>query len=353
MISIICLIVISLFLLPAQNLHVILGQPAQTANSSSDSGLINTTNRTTSIANAVKNATNNITKNLNASIANAVKNATNNITKNLNASIANAAASKVNAATAVNPTAAVKVIVDSNLPYIFIFLVFFMLIIPLVLDLWLAYRRKSANTDKANARIAGIPGLYRALMTFGVILLVGTVIFYILALITFSINVPSPVLQSLIDLLKNLGTILGTALATIIAFYFGMRGAESAAEKAVAATKPSGTTGTTGTTGNPSIVSISPNDGASTVAVDSDIRVGFSEPVDKTTVNVNSFSLKDSNNNPPKTGTVSLSTDGKTATFKPDTSLSANTTYHVTVSGVKVLSDLRPIPIKTWSFTTK
>ena len=107
-----------------------------------------------------------------------------------------------------------------------------------------------------------------------------------------------------------------------------------------------------GTTGTMGIVSISPNDGASNVAVDSDICVGFSEPVDKTTVNTNSFSLKDTNNHPIP-GTVSLSTDDKTATFKPISSLSANTTYHITVSGVKILSDPRLIPIKTWSFTTK
>jgi len=334
MISSVCL-VISLFVLPIQNLHMILGQSAQTTNSSNDAGLINATNGNASITNALNNATSNITKNLNASITNALR---------------NPVATKASATPAVNTTAAIKVIVDSNLPYVFIFVVFFILIIPLVLDLWLAYRRKAASTDKDNARITGIPGLYRALMTFGVILLVGTVIFYILALITLNINAPlSPALQSLVDLLKNLGTILGTALASIIAFYFGMRGAESAAEKAVTAAKPSVTPVVTGT---PSIVSISPNDGASAVAVDSDIRVVFSEPVDKTTVNISSFSLKDSNNQ-PKIGTVSLSPDDKTVTFRPDTSLSANTTYHVTVSGVKVAPDLRLIPTKTWSFTTK
>lgn len=82
----------------------------------------------------------------------------------------------------------------------------------------------------------GMGDLYLTLMTFGIILLVGTFIFYLLALTTLNITSSpnSPILQSLIDVIKNLGTILGTALATIIAFYFGIRGSETATEKAVA-----------------------------------------------------------------------------------------------------------------------
>jgi HYR domain len=149
----------------------------------------------------------------------------------------------VNAST-INSTQIIEGIFDSNLPIVFITIIFLIIIIPLGLDMWLAYHRKptGGSTDKENGRALGMPGLYRSLMTFGIIVLVGTVIFYLLALITLNINNPtSPILQSLIDILKNLGTILGTALATIIAFYFGMRGTESATEKAAAATEKAAT----------------------------------------------------------------------------------------------------------------
>ena len=107
--------------------------------------------------------------------------------------------------TTVNSTTVINAIFKSNLPQIFILVVFLVILIPVVLDMYLAYTRKPrASTERA----VGMVGLYRALMTFGVLLLVGTVIFYLLALITLNIEKStSPVLTSLIDLMKNLGTI--------------------------------------------------------------------------------------------------------------------------------------------------
>jgi hypothetical protein len=134
----------------------------------------------------------------------------------------------------VNATTVVNSIFEGSLPVVFLVVIAAAMVIPLGIDLVLAYTKKSKqDINKENGAPAGMPALYRTLMTFGIILLVGTVIFYLLALITLNINNPTnPVLQSLVDVLKNLSTILGTALATIVAFYFGMRGAESAAEKA-------------------------------------------------------------------------------------------------------------------------
>ena len=122
----------------------------------------------------------------------------------------------------------VSAIFESNLPALFIIVIFLVIIIPLVFDMYIVYKRSPHGRPAKGEVRQGMPGLYRSLMCFGVILLVGTVIFYLLALITLNMQNNNPVIISLIDLLKNLGTILGTALATIIAFYFGVRGAESA-----------------------------------------------------------------------------------------------------------------------------
>ena len=135
----------------------------------------------------------------------------------------------------VNQNDLVNYIFQSGLPALFIIVVFLLIIIPLVLDIILAYWRKPihSSTNEQNIRPLGLPGLYRSLMAFGIIVLLGTVIFYLLTLITLNMNNPStPAFASLVDLLRNLGIILGTALATIIAFYFGIRGTESAVEKA-------------------------------------------------------------------------------------------------------------------------
>jgi hypothetical protein len=197
--------------------------------------LINTTNITSAISENVTTTLENATSVLeNATVA--LTNATQAL-QNISSIPAATPLPTTANATAVNATNVINSIFESYLPHLFIIVIFLIIIIPLVLDMYLAYRKKpKESTDKENNRVVGMPGLYRSLMTFGIIVLVGTVIFYLLALITLNINnSTSPVLQSLIDILKSLGTILGTALATIIAFYFGMRGAESATEKAAAA----------------------------------------------------------------------------------------------------------------------
>jgi hypothetical protein len=94
----------------------------------------------------------------------------------------------------VNATAAFHAIVDNNLPYFFIAVIAAAMVIPLAIDMILAYIKKPRENTGS---VVGMAGLYRTLMTFGVILLVGTILFYILILITLNINNSmNPTLQS-------------------------------------------------------------------------------------------------------------------------------------------------------------
>jgi hypothetical protein len=86
---------------------------------------------------------------------------------------------------------------------------------PVIIDLY--FRRRTGGEK---------PNFYRALMTFGVIIVVGLVVVYLIALINVNILTENPNVDALIDVLKNLSTILGTALAAIVAFYFGTRSAQ-------------------------------------------------------------------------------------------------------------------------------
>jgi hypothetical protein len=207
-----------------------------------------------------------------------------------------------------------------------------------------------------------MPDLYRSLMTFGIIVLVGTVIFYLLALITLNINnATSPALQSLIDVLKSLGTILGTALATIIAFYFGTRATESATEKAVAATEKAAAAAATAATEKaagektqPTVLNTMPADGATEVPVTSLISATFSEPMSSPTINRNTFTVRKAGVPTPIKGNVSLSPDGKTAIFDPEPDLEANNTKYTAQidEGAKDLAGNALVSAKRWSFTT-
>lgn len=190
-------------------------------------------------------------------------------------------------------------------------------------------------------------------MTFGIIVLVGTVIFYLLALITLNINNSmSPVLQSLIDILKSLGTILGTALATIIAFYFGMRGAESATEKAAAAASAA-TKQASGEKVPPKVLNTLPADGATEIPVTSLVSATFSEPMSSPTINTNTFTVKKADDTTTITGIVSLSSDGKTAIFDSTQDFSPNTKYIAAIDiGAEDLAGNALVSAKRWSFTT-
>ena len=82
--------------------------------------------------------------------------------------------------------------------------------IPLSIDLILAHIRRQRETAHGIVSApVGMPGLYRALMTFGVILIVGTLVFYAIGLVIANISmIGPPEVQALIDVLRNLASIL-------------------------------------------------------------------------------------------------------------------------------------------------
>jgi Bacterial Ig-like domain len=269
---------------------------------------------------------------------------------------------------AVNATSVINSIFENNLPAVFIIVIASIIGVPLVLDIILAYRRKppaGSSTDSSN-RVVGMPDLYRSLMTFGIIVLVGTVIFYLLALITLNINdSTSPALQSLIDVLKSLGTILGTALATIIAFYFGTRAAESATEKATAAaatttaavTKAAGAAAAPAPSEKepPKVLNTIPADEATQVPVSSLVSATFSEPMSSPTINENTFTIRraDDGESTLIKGVLSLSPDNKTAIFDPEQDFSPNTKYFAEINtGAKDVTGNALDSTKRWSFST-
>jgi Bacterial Ig-like domain len=264
-------------------------------------------------------------------------------------------------ASLVNNTSVISSIFENNLPTVFIIVIASIIGIPLVLDIILAYRRKpTGSTDSQNInRVVGMPDLYRSLMTFGIIVLVGTVVFYLLALITLNINNPtSPALQSLIDVLKSLGTILGTALATIIAFYFGTRATESATEKAVAATAAAtaaatGKADAVGEKGPPKVLDTSPADGATEVPLSSLISATFSHEMNGQTINENTFIVRKEGVLNPIKGNISLSPDRKTAIFDSEPDLEPNTKYTAEINEeAKDLAGNALVSAKRWSFST-
>ena len=110
------------------------------------------------------------------------------------------------------------------------------------------------------------------------------------------------------------------------------------------------------------IVSVKPANGATGVAVTSPIIVTFSKPVQASTVSTATFKLTTTG---PGTsffpsivnipGTVTLSADGKTATFRPEHPLAEAKYHYYSITGVKDVAGnpLTPFPNVAGSFTTR
>ena len=107
----------------------------------------------------------------------------------------------------------------------------------------------------------------------------------------------------------------------------------------------------------PTVVSRSPAQGATAVALNAPVAVGFSEPIDATTVNAATLEIRDPSNALVPVG-VTYSAVGNVATITPSAPLSGSTTYTVVVRGgatdprVKDLAGNALAANSTWIFTT-
>ena len=99
----------------------------------------------------------------------------------------------------------------------------------------------------------------------------------------------------------------------------------------------------------PTVDSTSPAHNANDVAVGSSITATFSEPMNGSTIDTNTFTLDNG-----VTGTVSYDANSTTATFTPTNNLNYETTYTATLT--TAAADLAGNPMLTdytWSFTTQ
>jgi hypothetical protein len=226
--------------------------------------------------------------------------------------------------------------------------------VPVLTDLLLAHYRQ--HKQRAFGRPLGMSGLYRSLMAFGLIAVVSILVVYLVALVSFYIAIESPASTALINVLQNLAAILGTALATVIAFYFGIRGAETATDKALiaAGVKLPGTAGQGVQPGPPKITGRYPAKDQKNVGVSTQIVAIFSEPMNSETITKDTFILrKEGSTVNENVEYVKLEND-ITAVLQPIGDLDKGKKYTVTITkevkdqaGNKMASD------ETWSFTTR
>jgi len=101
----------------------------------------------------------------------------------------------------------------------------------------------------------------------------------------------------------------------------------------------------------PTIVSRSPAPGATNVATNTTIQIGFSEPMDASTITTGTLTL--STGGSGVAGVVSFNASTRVATFTPNSALAVNTVYTVTVTtGVRDANGNALAGNDSYSFTT-
>lgn len=205
------------------------------------------------------------------------------------------------------------------------------------------------NSKGTKIRPVAINQLYRVLVAIGVIFVVVLIVVYLNSLIWFNSTLPgqSTTLSALLETQKNFLTIIGTAFASLVAFYFGTRGTQDRnAERTTAITSHETAQKAL------EVINVNPIDGTVGVEVDSPVTATFSTPVRGSTINANTFSVKDANGNPVQ-GKITLTDNNTTIRFNPVPPFNRNSRYTVTITkGITDISGVSLAADMEWHFTT-
>jgi Bacterial Ig-like domain len=217
-----------------------------------------------------------------------------------------------------------------------------LIITPLLVSMYFTYRTGGTGT---NIRPLVMSQVYRVLVAIGVIFTVLVILIYLNSMIWF--NMSSPNITVLLETQKNFLTIIGTAFASLVAFYFGARSSQgSNAERTTAVTKPESAQKAL------EVMDVNPIDGSMGVEVESPVTASFSSPVRSSTINSNTFSVKDANGNPVQ-GKTTLTDNNTTIRFNPVSPFNRNSRYTVTITkGLMNISGASIAADKEWHFTT-
>ncbi|BAY94727.1 MULTISPECIES: DUF4082 domain-containing protein [unclassified Tolypothrix] len=102
----------------------------------------------------------------------------------------------------------------------------------------------------------------------------------------------------------------------------------------------------------PTVISTTPSNSATGIAINTTVKAAFSEAMNSATISSSTFQLLGPNNTAVNAGVI-YDASTKTATLTPSTALAANTSYTATItSGVKDIAGNALAQNYIWSFTT-
>jgi hypothetical protein len=152
---------------------------------------------------------------------------------------------------------------------------------------------------------------------------------------------------ALINILQNLGAILDTALASIIAFYFGIRGAESASEKGLSFARER-----EGGRGPLEVIGVSPIEGSEGEDIRTAITATFSSPIRSSSITPDNFRVEEDGTHNRIYGNIKLKDDNTTIEFKNPLPFNHDTKYWIIIRGVTDLTGIPMTAEKIWYFRT-